>query len=193
MSALRFGPDNPSATYVPHAFPEQTIDTGEAKINYAVAGTPDKPALLLIPGQTESWWGYERAMDLLKDHFQAFAVDLRGQGRSSRTPGRYTVDNFGNDLVRFIALVIRPARHRQRAFVGRRHHGVALRVCDARYGSRRSLRGPAAVLLGGQHFVRTADASDDRADISLDEQISRRPMECWELGRDARGGQDRGA
>src|SRR5271168_1827757 len=107
MSALRFGPDNPSETYVLHAFPEQTIDTGEAKINYAVAGTPDKPALLLIPGQTESWWGYERAMDLLKDHFQAFAVDLRGQGRSSRTPGRYTVDNFGNDLVRFIALVIR--------------------------------------------------------------------------------------
>lgn len=107
MSALRFGPDNPSATYVPHAYPEQTIDTGEAAINYAVAGSPDKPALLLIPGQTESWWGYERAMDLLKEHFQAFAVDLRGQGRSSRTPGRYTVDNFGNDLVRFIALVIR--------------------------------------------------------------------------------------
>jgi pimeloyl-ACP methyl ester carboxylesterase len=106
MSALRFGPDNPSATYVPHAYPEQTIDTGEATINYAVAGAPDKPALLLIPGQTESWWGYERAMDLLKDHFQAFAVDLRGQGRSSRTPGRYTADNFGNDLVRFIALAI---------------------------------------------------------------------------------------
>jgi pimeloyl-ACP methyl ester carboxylesterase len=107
VSALRFGPDNPAATYVPHAFTEQTIDTGEAKINYAVAGEPDKPALLLIPGQTESWWGYERAMDLLKEHFQAFAVDLRGQGRSSRTPGRYTVDNFGNDLVRFIALAIR--------------------------------------------------------------------------------------
>src|SRR6202050_1256244 len=106
MSALRFGPENPSATYVPHAFPEQTIDTGEATINYAVAGTADKPALLLIPGQTESWWGYERAMDLLKDHFQACAVDLRGQGRSSRTPGRYTIDNFGNDLVRFIALAI---------------------------------------------------------------------------------------
>ncbi len=107
MSAHRFGPDNPDATYVPHAFAEQTIDTGETVINYAVAGTPDKPALLLIPGQTESWWGYEKAMDLLKDHFQAFAVDLRGQGRSSRTPGRYTLDNFGNDLVRFIALVIR--------------------------------------------------------------------------------------
>ncbi len=106
MSAYQFGPDHP-ATYVAHAFAEQTIDTGEATINYAVAGTPDKPALLLIPGQTESWWGYEQALGLLKEHFQAFAVDLRGQGRSSRTPGRYAVDNFGNDLVRFIALVIK--------------------------------------------------------------------------------------
>jgi pimeloyl-ACP methyl ester carboxylesterase len=107
VSAFRFGPDNPAETYVPHAFPEQTIDTGEATINYAVAGSPDKPALLLIPGQTESWWGYEQAMDLLKEHFQAFAVDLRGQGRSSRTPGRYTLDNFGNDMVRFIAIAIK--------------------------------------------------------------------------------------
>jgi pimeloyl-ACP methyl ester carboxylesterase len=106
MKTPRFGPDNPEATYVAHAYPEQTIDTGEAVINYTVAGTPDKPALLLIPGQTESWWGYEQAMEPLKENFQAFAVDLRGQGRSSRTPGRYTLDNFGNDMVRFIALVI---------------------------------------------------------------------------------------
>jgi pimeloyl-ACP methyl ester carboxylesterase len=106
MSTCRFGPDHPSETYVPHAYPEKIIDTGEVTINYAVAGTPDKPAVLLIPGQTESWWGYEQAMDLLKEHYQAFAVDLRGQGRSSRTPGRYTLDNFGNDLVRFIALAI---------------------------------------------------------------------------------------
>jgi pimeloyl-ACP methyl ester carboxylesterase len=107
MGSYRFGPDHPSETYVPHALAEHTIDTGEVAINYAVAGTPDKPALLLIPGQTESWWGYEPAMDLLKEHFQAFAVDLRGQGRSSRTPGRYTLDNFGADLVRFIALAIK--------------------------------------------------------------------------------------
>lgn len=45
-------------------------------------------------------------MPLLAEHFQAFAVDLRGQGRSTWTPGRYTLDVFGNDLVRFIDLVI---------------------------------------------------------------------------------------
>ena len=100
--AHAFGPQHPEATYIPHAFPERICDTGEVQLNYAVAGDPDKPALLLIPGQTESWWGYEQALALLAPHFQAFAVDLRGQGRSTRTPGRYTLDNMGNDLVRFI-------------------------------------------------------------------------------------------
>ena len=64
----------------------------------------------LIPGQSESWWGYEEAMRLLSDRYQVFAVDLRGQGRSTWTPGRYTLDNIGNDLVRFLDVVVgRPA------------------------------------------------------------------------------------
>jgi pimeloyl-ACP methyl ester carboxylesterase len=91
-----------AGTFVPHDFEEHTADLGEIRMNYAVAGDPGLPALLLIPGQTESWWGYEKALPLLAGHFQAYAVDLRGQGRSTRTPGRYTLDNMGNDLVRFI-------------------------------------------------------------------------------------------
>ncbi|HUO89218.1 MAG TPA: alpha/beta hydrolase [Rhizomicrobium sp.] len=93
-------------TFVPHAYAERFADLGEIQMNYAEAGSPDRPALLLIPGQTESWWGYEKAMALLAQDFHVFAVDLRGQGRSSWTPGRYTLDNMGNDLVRFIATVI---------------------------------------------------------------------------------------
>ena len=37
MSA-RFGPTNPAATYIPHVYPEQTFETGEVLLNYAVAG-----------------------------------------------------------------------------------------------------------------------------------------------------------
>lgn len=93
--------------FVPHAYAEHMVDLGEVSMNYAQAGSPDKPALLLIPGQTESWWGYESAMAILANDFNVFAVDLRGQGRSTWTPGRYTLDNMGNDLVRFIATVIK--------------------------------------------------------------------------------------
>jgi pimeloyl-ACP methyl ester carboxylesterase len=106
MPKYKFGPEYPDITYIPHKYKEQLFDTGDAVINYVTTGSPDKPALLLIPGQTESWWGYEKAMWLLEDKFQVFAVDLRGQGRSSRTPGRYTYDNFGNDMVKLITFVI---------------------------------------------------------------------------------------
>ena len=94
-------------TFVPHAYAEKTVDLGEVVMNYAEAGSPANPALLLIPGQTESWWGYEAAMAILEKDFHVYAVDLRGQGRSTWTPGRYTLDNMGNDLVRFINLVIK--------------------------------------------------------------------------------------
>lgn len=93
-------------TFVDHAYPEQRVDLGEVRMNYARAGSPSNQALLLIPGQTESWWGYEKAMALLAEDFEVFAIDVRGHGRSSWTPGRYTLDNMGNDLVRFIDTVI---------------------------------------------------------------------------------------
>lgn len=94
-------------TFVSHAYAEHAADLGEVSMNYAETGSPSSPPLLLIPGQTESWWGYEKAMALLEKDFHVFAVDLRGQGRSTWTPGRYTLDNMGGDLVRFIATVIK--------------------------------------------------------------------------------------
>jgi pimeloyl-ACP methyl ester carboxylesterase len=106
----RYGPHDPGATYVDHEIAETLVDLGEVRMNYATTGDASSPALLLIPGQTESWWGYEAVMPRLAEHLQVFAVDLRGQGRSTRTPGRYTLDNIGNDLVRFLDLVVgRPA------------------------------------------------------------------------------------
>jgi pimeloyl-ACP methyl ester carboxylesterase len=112
-ATARPGPENSYApfrdprSFVSHAFEERQVDLGEIVMNYVQTGSPDKPALLLIPGQTESWWGYEAAMPVLAKDFHVFAIDLRGQGRSSWTPGRYTLDNMGNDLVRFIATVIK--------------------------------------------------------------------------------------
>jgi pimeloyl-ACP methyl ester carboxylesterase len=104
LSYLEYS-DHPEL-FVTHAYPEHVVDLGEIRMNYAVAGDPANPAILLIPGQCESWWGYEDAMRRLADRYQVFAVDLRGQGRSTWTPGRYSLDLFGSDLVRFIDRVI---------------------------------------------------------------------------------------
>lgn len=96
-----------SDVHVLHSFPEHQVDLGEVTVNYAVAGSPENPALLLVPEQGGSWWSYERTMHLLAEDFHVHAVDLRGQGRSTRTPKRYSLDTIGNDLVRFLALVVR--------------------------------------------------------------------------------------
>src|SRR6185437_2020692 len=64
-----FGPHNPGSTYVVHKYPEQLFDTGEVLLNYATLGDVGLPPLLLIPGQSESWWGYEDAMPLLAERF----------------------------------------------------------------------------------------------------------------------------
>ena len=139
------------STFVSHAFEEHLVDLGEVRMNYVRVGSPNKPALLLIPGQTESWWGYEKAMPLLAEHFEAFAVDLRGQGRSTWTPGRYTLDNMGNDLVRFIDLVI----GRPTIVSGFSSGGVlsAWLSAYAKPGQVRgaSLRRSAALLVRGEH------------------------------------------
>lgn len=92
--------------FVKHGYEEHSVNLGEITMNYVTAGSATNPALLLIPGQTESWWAYEKAIGLLAPDFQVYCVDLRGQGRTTWTPGRYTYDNMGSDLVRFISLVI---------------------------------------------------------------------------------------
>ncbi|ACU38472.1 alpha/beta fold hydrolase [Actinosynnema mirum] len=91
----------------PRDFPELLVDLGEVVLNHAEAGSPDRPALVPVPEQGGSWWSYERVMPLPARDFHVFAVDLRGRGRSTRTPRRYSLDDFGNDLVRFLALVVR--------------------------------------------------------------------------------------
>mgnify|MGYP001465435668 CR=1 FL=1 len=99
------GEDHPDI-YVRHAFEERLVDLGEVRMNFVTTGDVGLPALLLIPSQTESWWGYELAIPLLAENFNVYAVDVRGQGQSSWTPGRYSLDTIGNDLVRFIDLAI---------------------------------------------------------------------------------------
>ena len=87
-------------------------------------------------------------MPRLAEHFQVYAVDLRGQGRSTRTPGRYTLDNMGNDLVRFIDAVIgRPDDRERSVSSGGVLAGLAVGVRQAGPDRRRLLRGSAAVRL----------------------------------------------
>ncbi len=90
-------------------FSELQFDTGEIKMNYA-RGPNTGPALVLIPGQSASWENFSKVLIPLARRFEIFAVDIRGHGKSGWTPGNYTFDSIGQDLVAFLkSVVARPA------------------------------------------------------------------------------------
>ena len=99
-------PVKPEATYVDHGHEERLFDTGEVTLNHVVVGEHDESGAPLDSRPDRVVVGLPGALPLLAEHFHTHVVDLRGQGRSSRTPGRYTLNLMGGDLVRFIDDVI---------------------------------------------------------------------------------------
>lgn len=85
---------------------EHDFHTGEVILNY-VAGPDNGPPLVFIPGQTITWEEYYLIMPMLADRFQVYAVTLRGHGKSSWTPGRYTFNRLGADMTAFLKEVVR--------------------------------------------------------------------------------------
>jgi pimeloyl-ACP methyl ester carboxylesterase len=90
---------------IPEDFKELGFKTDGVTLNYVVGPDNGLP-LLLIPGQMESWQGYKCVLPELSKRFHIFVPDLRGHGRSTRTPGKYSYNICGNDLKCFIQEVI---------------------------------------------------------------------------------------
>jgi pimeloyl-ACP methyl ester carboxylesterase len=90
---------------IPDGFKELQFSTGEVALNYVVGPDNGLP-LLLIPGQMESWQGYKCVLPELSKKFHIFVPDLRGHGKSTRTPGHYSYNICGSDLKLFIQNVI---------------------------------------------------------------------------------------
>jgi pimeloyl-ACP methyl ester carboxylesterase len=90
-------------------FAEKYFHTGDAVLNYVVGPANGQP-LVFIHGQSVTWEEYTYIMPLLANRFQVYAITLRGHGKSSWTPGRYTFNQLGQDMTRFLEQVVgRPA------------------------------------------------------------------------------------
>jgi pimeloyl-ACP methyl ester carboxylesterase len=99
-------PFMPRVESIPKGFTEKKFATGKVVLNY-VEGPDNGPPILFIPGQTEFWQGYMLVMpEFAKDH-HVFVVDVRGHGKSTRTPGDYSYNVIGEDLKAFLENVIR--------------------------------------------------------------------------------------
>jgi pimeloyl-ACP methyl ester carboxylesterase len=90
-------------------FTEQQYDTGTVHINY-VKGPNNGPPLVLIPAQMGMWESYQKVLPSLSERFQVYAIDVRGHGKSSWTPGNYNWNTIGEDMRAFLTNVVgRPA------------------------------------------------------------------------------------
>lgn len=85
---------------------DKYFDTGEVKLNYVV-GPVNGPPIVFCPAQWMTWEEYELVMPDLSRNFQVFAVTLRGHGKSTQTPGKYTFNTLGHDMTLFLCQVVK--------------------------------------------------------------------------------------
>ncbi|WP_049572384.1 alpha/beta fold hydrolase [Nonomuraea sp. SBT364] len=97
---------------LPHSlagFRQEFAELGGVLINY-VRGPESGIPLVLVPGQMSLWSSYRGVLPELARRFTVYALDVRGHGASSWTPGDYSWDSAGADLAGFLREVVgRPA------------------------------------------------------------------------------------
>jgi pimeloyl-ACP methyl ester carboxylesterase len=80
---------------------EKKFDSGDVVLNYA-EGPDNGPPLLLLHGFTGYWRFYNPIIPYLQSRWHIYATDLRGHGKSGRTPGKYGLGYYYKDLQQFI-------------------------------------------------------------------------------------------
>ena len=68
-------------------------------LSYAAQGQATGPALVMLPGPTDSWRSYEPVLDRLPSTIHAVAVSQRGHGDSDKPATGYRVEDFAADVV----------------------------------------------------------------------------------------------
>src|SRR5918998_316319 len=67
-------------------------------LSFAEQGDPSAPALVLLPGPTDSWLSYEPVLERIPLCIRAIAVSPRGHGDSDKPATGYRVEDFAADV-----------------------------------------------------------------------------------------------
>jgi pimeloyl-ACP methyl ester carboxylesterase len=82
-------------------FTEQFYERDAIRLNYA-SGPASGPPLLFLHGVTRRWQDFLLLVPALAARWHVHALDLRGHGRSSRTPGAYLLTDYARDAEAFV-------------------------------------------------------------------------------------------
>jgi non-heme chloroperoxidase len=114
--------DGFTTTSVVLTMPSVALKNG-LTLSYVQHGHPTGPALVMLPGPTDSWWSYQLVIDHLPPSVRAVAVSQRGHGDSDKPTTGYRVEDFATDVVPFLdALAIERA-----VLVGHSASGLVVR------------------------------------------------------------------
>lgn len=103
---------NPDIAFLRRAgFREHRFETSPGvELNYVVgpdSGHLDRPPLVLLPAQTGTWESYQKVLVPLARRCRVYALDVRGHGKSSWTPGEYSWRHLGADMTGLLTQVVR--------------------------------------------------------------------------------------
>ena len=88
--------------------PTTSIDVQGARFNSRVEGPPDAPWLVLSNSLGADLTMWDDQMPALAERFRVLRYDTRGHGASSVTPGPYTIEQLGRDVLALLdALKVR--------------------------------------------------------------------------------------
>jgi 3-oxoadipate enol-lactonase len=68
-------------------------------LNYQIDGEPNSPALILSNSLGTNFTMWDAQIPELRKHFRVLRYDTRGHGQSAVTPGPYTFDQLGRDVL----------------------------------------------------------------------------------------------
>jgi len=75
------------------------VKSGEARIHYSLEGQSGTPALLFSNSLGTNYSMWDPQVPELRRKFRVLRYDTRGHGQSSLTPGPYSIEQLGKDVV----------------------------------------------------------------------------------------------
>jgi len=92
----RMQSSDPAVEALGSEFTSRSAQVNGVTLHYVRGGTG--PAVILIHGFPQDWFEYHAIMPRLAKQFTVIAVDLRGVGGSTATPGGYDAANMAEDI-----------------------------------------------------------------------------------------------
>lgn len=80
----------------------QVVLSSGLAVSYASTGRRSGPALLMLPGPTDSWRSYTAVLEELPSSMRSIAVSQRGHGDTGKPPAGYRVKDFAADVPRIL-------------------------------------------------------------------------------------------